>query len=69
LGAGCIGLVTLMSLLARGIKEVYVTDLIELRLKKAEEIGALISLPFQKGGLLSFSIIVCKFKTSFIFYC
>ncbi|NLJ25083.1 MAG: NAD(P)-dependent alcohol dehydrogenase [Firmicutes bacterium] len=40
LGAGCIGLVTLMSLLARGIKEVYVTDLIELRLQKAEEIGA-----------------------------
>lgn len=40
LGAGCIGLVTLMSLLARGIKEVYITDLIELRLKKAEAIGA-----------------------------
>lgn len=40
LGAGCIGLVTLMSLLARGIKEIYVTDLIEVRLQKAEEIGA-----------------------------
>lgn len=40
LGAGCIGLVTLMSLLARGIKEIYVVELIDLRLKKAEEIGA-----------------------------
>lgn len=40
LGAGCIGLVTLMSLLARGVKEVYIVDLINLRLEKAEEIGA-----------------------------
>ncbi|MFW6036035.1 MAG: NAD(P)-dependent alcohol dehydrogenase [Halothermotrichaceae bacterium] len=40
LGAGCIGLVTLMSLMARGVKEVYITDLIDLRLEKAEEIGA-----------------------------
>jgi L-iditol 2-dehydrogenase len=40
LGAGCIGLVTLMSLMARGVKEVYITDLIDIRLKKAEEIGA-----------------------------
>lgn len=40
LGAGCIGLVILMSLLARGLREVYITDIIDLRLKKAEEIGA-----------------------------
>lgn len=40
LGAGCIGLVTLMSLIARGIKDVYLVDLIDLRLKKAAEIGA-----------------------------
>lgn len=40
LGAGCIGLVTLMSLMARGVTEVYIADLIDLRLEKAEEIGA-----------------------------
>ncbi len=40
LGAGCIGLVTLMSLRARGIKEVYVSDLIDIRLEKAAEVGA-----------------------------
>ncbi len=40
LGAGCIGLVTLMSLLARGVKEVYIVDLIDLRLEKAVDIGA-----------------------------
>jgi len=40
LGAGCIGLVTLMALLARGVKDVYVVDLIDLRLKKAIDIGA-----------------------------
>lgn len=40
LGSGTIGLTTLMTLLARGVKEVYVVDLIDLRLEKAEEIGA-----------------------------
>lgn len=40
LGAGCIGLATLMALMARGIKEVYMADLIDLRLNKAGEIGA-----------------------------
>lgn len=40
LGAGCIGLATLMALMARGIKEVYMADLIDLRLNKAREIGA-----------------------------
>jgi len=40
LGAGCIGLVTLMALLTRGVKDVYMVDLIDLRLKKAIDIGA-----------------------------
>lgn len=40
LGAGCIGLVTLMALLARGVKEVYMVDLIDVRLQKAVEVGA-----------------------------
>ncbi len=38
LGAGCIGLVTLMSLMARGVKEVYITDLIDIRLKKLKRL-------------------------------
>jgi L-iditol 2-dehydrogenase len=40
LGSGTIGLTTLMALQARGIKEVYVTDLVDIRLEKAKEIGA-----------------------------
>jgi L-iditol 2-dehydrogenase len=40
LGAGCIGLVTMMSLHSMGVKTVYVVDVIEKRLKKAKELGA-----------------------------
>lgn len=40
LGCGCIGLVTIMVLKARGINEIYAVDVIEKRLKKAEELGA-----------------------------
>jgi L-iditol 2-dehydrogenase len=40
LGAGCIGLVTLLVLKAMGISEIYVVDVIEKRLQKAKELGA-----------------------------
>lgn len=40
MGAGCIGLVSMMALKARGVSEVYVTDLMEKRLEKALELGA-----------------------------
>ncbi|MEF9917035.1 MAG: NAD(P)-dependent alcohol dehydrogenase [Lachnospiraceae bacterium] len=40
LGAGCIGLVTLMSLRARGVSEIYVADVLDKRLEKAKELGA-----------------------------
>lgn len=40
LGAGCIGLVTLMALKARGINEIYVADVLDKRLEKAKELGA-----------------------------
>lgn len=40
LGAGCIGLVTMMALKARGVSEVYVVDIMEKRLNKALELGA-----------------------------
>ena len=40
MGAGCIGLVTMMALKARGVSQVYVVDIMEKRLKKALELGA-----------------------------
>lgn len=40
LGAGCIGLVSMMALKARGVSEVFVVDIMEKRLKKAMELGA-----------------------------
>lgn len=39
-GAGCIGLVSLMALKAKGVEEVYVVDVMEKRLEKAKELGA-----------------------------
>ena len=39
-GAGCIGLMSLLALKARGIQEIYVTDLMDNRLDKAMELGA-----------------------------
>ena len=40
LGSGCIGLCTVMALKARGVHEIYVSDILEKRLKKALEVGA-----------------------------
>lgn len=40
MGAGCIGLVSMMALKARGVSEVYVVDIMEKRLSKALELGA-----------------------------
>jgi L-iditol 2-dehydrogenase len=40
MGAGCIGLVSMMALKAMGISKVYVVDLMEKRLQKALELGA-----------------------------
>ena len=40
MGAGCIGLVSMMALKARGVSEVYVVDIMEKRLDKALELGA-----------------------------
>ncbi len=39
-GAGCIGLVTLLSLRAMGVSKVVVVDVMEKRLAKAKELGA-----------------------------
>lgn len=40
LGSGCIGLVTLLALRARGVQNVIVTDVADARLAKAKELGA-----------------------------
>ena len=40
LGAGCIGLVTLLASKARGAGRIIVTDLVDARLAKAKELGA-----------------------------
>ena len=40
MGAGCIGLVSMMALKAMGVSNVYVVDIMEKRLEKALELGA-----------------------------
>ncbi len=40
LGSGCIGLVTMLALHARGVRNVIVTDVMDTRLQKAKELGA-----------------------------
>ena len=40
LGCGCIGLVTIMSLKAAGVDEIYAFDVLEKRMQKAKEVGA-----------------------------
>ena len=40
MGAGCIGLVSMMALRAMGVSRVYVVDILENRLQKAKELGA-----------------------------
>lgn len=39
-GSGCIGLVSMMALKARGVSNVYVVDIMDKRLEKAMELGA-----------------------------
>ncbi|MCD7715592.1 MAG: NAD(P)-dependent alcohol dehydrogenase [Lachnospiraceae bacterium] len=39
-GAGCIGLVSMLSLKARGVSKVIVVDVMDKRLEKAKELGA-----------------------------
>jgi len=39
-GAGCIGLMSMMALLAEGVSKVYVVDIMQKRLDKALELGA-----------------------------
>ncbi len=49
LGSGCIGLCTVMALKARGVSEIYVSDVLEKRLEKALEVGATRTFNSVKG--------------------
>lgn len=51
LGAGCIGLVTLMTLKSIGVSDVYVVDIISKRLEKAKELGAACSIDGKEDVL------------------
>ena len=49
LGSGCIGLCTVMALKARGVSEIYVSDVLDKRLEKAMEVGATAVFNTAKG--------------------
>lgn len=49
LGSGCIGLCTVMALRARGVAEIYVSDVLDKRLEKAKEVGATRTFNAAKG--------------------
>ena len=48
LGAGCIGICTMMALQARGVHNVFISDVIEKRLEKAVELGAIALNPSKE---------------------
>lgn len=52
LGAGCIGLVTLLACKARGAGKIIVSDLVDARLAKAKELGADLVINGSKANLL-----------------
>lgn len=54
LGSGCIGLCTLMCLKARGVKDVYVADVMDVRLEKAKELGATRVFNSRKEDIVEF---------------
>lgn len=40
IGCGCIGLVTMLALKSMGVSKVYMSDVIDIRIKKAQDMGA-----------------------------
>lgn len=54
LGCGCIGLVTIMVLKACGISNIYATDIIDRRLQKAKEVGAIEILYADKMDVVEY---------------
>ncbi len=51
-GAGCIGLMTMLSLYASGVSRVVVCDIVELRLQKAKELGAALVVNTKKEDVV-----------------
>lgn len=54
LGCGCIGLVTIMALRARGVKEIYAADVIDKRLEVAKKVGAVKIFNNKKDSIEEF---------------
>jgi L-iditol 2-dehydrogenase len=52
LGAGTVGLAALMALRVRGVTEIYVTDLVDSRLRMAEQLGARVALDAGKTDVV-----------------
>lgn len=59
-GAGCIGLVTLLACKAFGTSDITITDIIDFRLEKAKELGALKTINISKEKIIEtdFDIII-----------
>ncbi len=55
LGCGCIGLVTIMALKARGVSEIYAVDVLDKRLEKAKEVGATRVFNSKKEDIVEFA--------------
>jgi L-iditol 2-dehydrogenase len=52
MGAGCIGLASLLALIAKGISKVYVVDIVSKRLEKAVDLGAAGTIDANKENVL-----------------
>ena len=52
LGSGCIGLMTLLALKARGVHQIFISDLVDIRLQKAAELGAAQAINAGKENVL-----------------
>lgn len=55
LGCGCIGLMTILALQARGVTEIYASDVMEKRLEKAKELGAARVFNGKEEDIVAFS--------------
>jgi len=51
-GAGCIGLVSILALRAKGVETVYAVDMLDSRLAVAETIGATAAIHFDKQDVI-----------------
>lgn len=59
-GAGCIGLVSMMACMAYGTKDITVTDVLDVRLQKASELGAkkVVNVKSEKLDIFDFDVVI-----------